>query len=88
MRHKARFIAKGYSQQFGSDNVLETFIPVTRLTSIKCDLSLAAMLDWEYEDVDADTACRNAPVTEAIFVEQSEGICGICTGQTSSRINY
>jgi len=77
VRHKARFIAKGYSQQFGSDNVLETFIPVTRLTSIKCDLSLAAMLDWEYEDVDADTACRNAPVPEAIFVEQSEGICGI-----------
>ena len=88
VRHKARFIAKGYSQQFGSDNVLETFIPVTRLTSIKCDLSLAAMLDWEYEDVDVDTACRNVPVPEAIFVEQSEGICDIGTGQTSSRINY
>ena len=88
VRHKARFIAKGYSQQFGSDNVLETFIPMTRLMSIKCDLSLAAMLDWEYEDVDVDTACLNAPVPEAIFVEQSEGICGKGTGQTSSRINY
>jgi hypothetical protein len=82
-RHKARFVAKGYSQQFGFD-VCETWAPVTRLTSIRCDLSLTAMLDWEY-----DTAFLNAPVPEAIFMEQPEGIC--CTGgteQTSSRINY
>jgi hypothetical protein len=41
VRPKARFVAKGYSQQFGFD-VFETWAPVTRLTSIRSVLSLAA----------------------------------------------
>lgn len=72
VRPKARFVAKGYSQQFGFD-VFETWAPVTRLTSIRCVLSLAAMLDWECHNMDVDTAFLNAPVEETIYVEQPEG---------------
>ena len=72
VRPKARFVAKGFSQQFGFD-VFETWAPVTRLTSIRSVLSLAAMLDWECENMDVDTAFLNAPVSETIYVEQPEG---------------
>jgi hypothetical protein len=72
VRPKARFVAKGYSQQFGLD-VFDTWAPVTRLTSIRSVLSLAAMEDWECENMDVDTAFLNAPVEETIYVEQPEG---------------
>ena len=72
VRPKARFVAKGFSQQYGFD-VFETWAPVTRLTSIRCVLSLAAMLDWDCQNMDVDTAFLNAPVEETIYVEQPEG---------------
>ena len=72
VKPKARFVAKGFSQQFGSD-FFETWSPVTRLPSIRCVLSLAAMFDWDCENMDVDTAFLNAPISETIFVEQPEG---------------
>ena len=72
VKPKARFVAKGFSQQFGFD-FFETWSPVTRLPSIRCVLSLAAMFDWDCENMDVDTAFLNAPISETIFVEQPEG---------------
>lgn len=64
VKHKARFVAKGYSQQFAFD-VFETWAPVSRSAGIihqKCSKSLAAMQDcWECEKMDVDTAFLHAP---------------------------
>lgn len=72
IKHKARFVAKGFRQVPGI-NVLDTWAPVTRPTSIRTVLSLAAMLDWECINMDVDTAFLYAPVEEEIYIKQPEG---------------
>ena len=44
-KHKARFVARGFSQKEGIDYE-ETFAPVARYTSIRAIISLASVLGW------------------------------------------
>jgi hypothetical protein len=44
VRRKARFIAKGYSQEFGYDYI-HTYAPVASMTMIRLILALASILD-------------------------------------------
>ncbi|CAL2249531.1 unnamed protein product [Prunus armeniaca] len=51
-KHKARLIAKGYSQQPGID-FNETFAPVARLDTIRALVALAAQKKWKIYQLDA-----------------------------------
>ena len=46
-RLKARIVAKGYAKTYGVD-YLDTFSPVSKLTSVRLFISLAASESWVY----------------------------------------
>eukprot|EP00253_Pinus_taeda_P018421 PITA_18421 len=56
-KYKARFVAKGYAQE-GIDYE-ETFALVTRCTSIRTVISLAAQMEWEIHQMDVKTTFLN-----------------------------
>jgi hypothetical protein len=45
-KHKARFVARGFSQKEGIDYE-ETFAPIARYTSIRTIIALAAKMKWK-----------------------------------------
>ena len=53
-KHKARFVAHGFSQKEGIDYE-ETFEPVARYTSIRSVLSLVAVMKWKIHQMDVKT---------------------------------
>jgi hypothetical protein len=59
VRRKARFIAKGYSQEYGYD-YLHTYAPVASMTTIRLMLTLACILDLELENMDTGIRKSNA----------------------------
>ena len=50
-RHKARLVAKRYTQTLGID-YQETFVPVAKLNFIRILLSLVVNLDWSLHQFD------------------------------------
>ncbi len=73
-RYKARFVAKGYSQEAGID-YHETFSPTTRITSVRTLMQLAVQHDLVVHQMDVKTAYLNAPIDCEIYVEQPKGFC-------------
>ncbi|EWM20386.1 retrotransposon ty1-copia subclass [Nannochloropsis gaditana] len=71
VRRKARFIAKGYSQEYGY-NYLHTYAPVASMTRIRLILALACILDLELDNMDVDTAYLQSDL-EKIYVKQPPG---------------
>ena len=55
LRYKALAVAKGFSQQFGSDYE-EKFAPVARYDSFKSLLAIAAYKGWKPQQMDVKTA--------------------------------
>ena len=50
-KHKARFVARGFSQKEGID-YKETFSLVARYTSIRSILALVAIMKWKVHQMD------------------------------------
>lgn len=71
-RHKARIVAKGFSQIEGVD-YYELFAPVAKWESMRTMLHLAASEDWEIHRIDFDTAFLNGDLEETIYMKQPEG---------------
>jgi len=59
-RYKARFVARGFRQEKGSD-YNETFSSVVKWATIRLCLAMAAILDWDIHVVDIKTAFLHAP---------------------------
>ena len=71
-KHKARFIARGFSQKEDIE-YKETFSPVVRYTSIRTILALAPVMKWKIQQMDVNTTFLNGVVKEEVYVEQPLG---------------
>ena len=70
--HKARYVAKGYSQQHGLD-YFDTFSPTAKMSSIRLMMQIAAENGLVIHQLDVRTAFLNAPIDCEIFVQQPKG---------------
>ena len=71
-RFKARLVAKGYKQQHGID-FNEVYSPVSKFSTLRALLSIAAASDWEIVQIDIKTAFLNGQLDEEIFMQPPEG---------------
>jgi hypothetical protein len=72
VKHKARLVVKGYSQQQGVDYE-EIFTPVARLEAVRLLLALAANQGWEVHHMDVKSAFLNGDLMEEVYVSQPPG---------------
>ena len=66
-RHKARLVARGYTQTYGID-YQETFAPVAKLNTIRILISLAINFDWPLQQYDIKNAFLNGDLKEDIYM--------------------
>jgi hypothetical protein len=71
-RYKARLVARGFTQTYGVDNN-KTFVPVTKFTSIRCILALAALENKEIHQMDMKKTFFNSELKKEIYMEQPQG---------------
>ncbi|PNX87224.1 retrovirus-related Pol polyprotein from transposon TNT 1-94, partial [Trifolium pratense] len=71
-KYKARLVAKGFRQRENID-FFDTFSPVTRITSIRVLISIAAIFHLTTHQMDVKTAFLNGDLEEEIYMEQPEG---------------
>jgi hypothetical protein len=71
-KYKAIFVARGFSQVEGIDYE-ETFSPVSRYTSIRTIIALAASMGWKLHKMDVKTTFLNGDIDEEVYIEQPEG---------------
>ncbi|WVZ49294.1 LOW QUALITY PROTEIN: hypothetical protein U9M48_000663 [Paspalum notatum var. saurae] len=72
VRHKARLVAKSYSQVEGID-FGEIFAPVARLAAIRFLLAYASHHDMKLYQMDVKSAFLNGYINELVYVEQPPG---------------
>ena len=71
-KYKARLVVKGYRQKEGL-NYFDAYSPVTRITSIRMLIALAAVHDLKIHQMDVKTTFLNGELEEEIYMEQPEG---------------
>ena len=71
-KHKARFVVRGFSQKEGIEYE-ETFSHVSRYTSIRNIISLAAKMNWMLHQMDVKTTFLNGVIEEDMHIEQTQG---------------
>ncbi|CAI7848217.1 unnamed protein product [Closterium sp. NIES-53] len=74
-KFKARWVVRGFDQEQGRD-FTETFAPVSRHTSLRILLAVAAMKKKKLRQIDVANAFLYAPVDTEIFVELPHGTHG------------
>jgi hypothetical protein len=67
-KYKACFVARGFSQVEGVDYD-ETFVSVSRYTSIRVVISIAAEMGWKIHQMDVKTAFLNGLIEEEVYIE-------------------
>jgi hypothetical protein len=72
VKHKARWVVKGFEQQFGIDYD-QTFAAVVKPMSYKVLFAMAAQYDWEIEQMDVKTAFLHGKLQETVYMEQPTG---------------
>ncbi|CAA0830901.1 cysteine-rich RLK (RECEPTOR-like protein kinase) 8, partial [Striga hermonthica] len=71
-KYNARLVVKGFKQTEGYD-FFDMYSPVTRITSIRVLIAIAAMHDLEIHQMDMKTTFLNGDLEEEIYMEQPEG---------------
>ncbi|PHU15965.1 Zinc finger CCCH domain-containing protein 14 [Capsicum chinense] len=71
-KYKARLVVKGFKQKEGLD-YFDTYSPVTRITSIRMLIALAAVYNLQIQQMNVKTAFLNGDLEEEIYMEQPEG---------------
>ena len=67
-RYKARLVARGFDQKFGTDYD-ETFCPVIRLESLRTLVALSTQNGLELHHVDVQTAFLNGTLQEEVYMQ-------------------
>jgi histone deacetylase 1/2 len=71
-KHKARLVARGFTQQYGID-YLDTFSPVVKAATVRLVLSLAVSRDWHLRQIDISNAFLHGVLTETAYMQQPPG---------------
>ena len=71
-KHKARIVAKGYSQKEGIDYT-ETFSPVARISTVRVIIALAAHFKWPLHRMEVKNAFMNGEIDEEFYMTQPQG---------------
>ena len=74
-RYKVRLVVQGYSQREGVDYD-RTFAPVLYYTSLRIILVLVAARDYEFKQMDVETAFLNAKLEEEVYITLPVGLDG------------
>ena len=70
MRNKVRFVAKGYTQEFGID-FEESYAPMARMKAIRILLAYVSHKWIKLFQMDVKSAFLNGFIKEEVYVEQS-----------------
>ena len=79
-KYKARLVAKGFKQLEGLE-FFDTFSPVSRITSIRLLVDIAAIFYLQIHQMNVKTAFLNRDLNEEIYIDQPE--CFVEAGQES-----
>ena len=71
-KYKARLVVKGYKQREGLD-YFDSYSSVTRITSTRMLIAIAAVYKPEIHQMDVKTTFLNGDLEEEIYLEQPEG---------------
>ncbi|CAI5950085.1 unnamed protein product [Closterium sp. NIES-65] len=72
---KARYVARGFSQQQGVD-YFQTFSPTPKMTTLRVLLYIAAQRDYELHSLDFSTAFLQGSLHEEIWLRRPPGFTG------------
>ena len=78
-RFKARLVARGFSQAYGTDYT-ETFAPTVRIDTLRLFLAMVAKRDLECSQFDIKNAFTESHLKEDIFLAPPEGVT-VTTGK-------
>ena len=71
-RHKARWVVRGFSQQYGIDYD-ETFSPIVKPATIRVVLTIAASRSWPIHQLDVKTTFHHGHLNETVYCQQQPG---------------